>query len=74
MVAGDLSRQSLLAVRAGSVHSPSVDSSQLPGALLGRLTGDDLIQRLCQLLRLLIPITTGSWSGYLKVVIDPQKM
>jgi len=53
---------------------PPVDSSQLPGALLGRLTGDDLIQRLCQLLRLLIPITTGSWSGYLKVVIDPQNM
>jgi hypothetical protein len=53
---------------------PPVDSSQLPGALLGRLTGDDLIQRLCQLLRLLIPITTCSWSGYLKVVIDPQKM
>ncbi len=53
---------------------PPVDSSQLPGALLGRLTGDDLIQRLCRLLRLLIPITTGSWSGYLKVVIDPQNM
>ena len=53
---------------------PPVDCSQLPGALLGRLTGDDLQQRLCQFLRLLIPMTTHSWSGYLKGVIDPQKM
>jgi len=53
---------------------PPVDPVQLPGALLGRLTGDNLMQRLCKLLRLLIPMTTHSWSGYLKVVIDPQKM
>jgi len=55
-------------------YIPPVDSSQLPDALLGRLTGDNLMQRLCKLLRLLIPITTQSWSGYLEVIIDPQKM
>ena len=53
---------------------PPLNVAQLPGALLGRLTGDDLMQRLCHLLRLLIPITTASWSGSLRVVIDPQKM
>jgi len=55
-------------------YTPPVDSAQLPGALLGRLTGDNLKQRLCKLLRLLIPITTCSWSGYLKVGKNPQKM
>ena len=53
---------------------PPVDCAQFPGALLGRLTGKDLIQRLCQLLRLLMPMTTTSWSGYLRVTIEPQKM
>jgi len=53
---------------------PPVNAAQLPGVLLGRLTGDDLTQRLCHLLRLLIPITTASWSGSSKVIIDPQKM
>ncbi len=53
---------------------PPVDISQLPGALLGRLQGKDLAHRVCLLLRLLMPITTSSWSGSLKVVIDPQKM
>jgi hypothetical protein len=53
---------------------PPVDRAQLPGELLGRLTGGDLIERLCQLLRRLLPITTGSWSGYLTVTLDPQKM
>ena len=53
---------------------PPVNAAQVPGALLGRLTGDDLMQRLCHLLRLLIPITTASWSGSLKVIIGPQKM
>ena len=55
-------------------YIPPVDNAQLPGALLGRLAGGNLKQRLCKLLRLLIPITTRSWSGYLEVVIDPQKM
>jgi len=53
---------------------PEVDCARFPGALLGRLTGDDLRQRLCHLLRLLLPMTTTSWSGYLRVSIDPQKM
>ena len=53
---------------------PPVDAASLPGALLGQLTGGDLMQRLCHLLRLLSPITTTSWPGSLRVVIDPQKM
>ncbi len=53
---------------------PPLDSHQLPGALLGCLSGGDLQQRLIQLLTLLMPMTSTSWSGYLKVDIDPQKM
>jgi len=53
---------------------PPMDVRQLPGVLLGRLNGSDLLHRVCLLLRLLAPLTTSSWSGYLKVVINPQKM
>ena len=53
---------------------PPLDPTQFPGALLERLTGNDLRQRLCQLLVLLAPLTSTSWSGYLRVSIDPQKM
>jgi len=53
---------------------PPVDVSQLPGALLGRLNFDTLQHRVCLLLRLLAPLTTTSWSGSLRVVINPQKM
>jgi hypothetical protein len=53
---------------------PPVDIRQLPGALLGRLDGRDLMHRVCQLLRLLAPLTTTSWSGSLRVVVNPQKM
>jgi hypothetical protein len=53
---------------------PPVENERLPGALLGRLNGSDLRQRLCQLLRLLSPVTTSSWSGSLRVSLDPQKM
>ena len=53
---------------------PPVDTSQLPGTLLGRLNADDLPHRLCQLLLLLAPLTTTSWSGFLKGTIDPQNM
>ena len=53
---------------------PSVDASQLPGALLRRLSGEDLMHRVCLLLRLLAPLTTTSWSGCLGVEINPQKM
>jgi len=52
---------------------PPLDPAQLPGALLGALTGGDLKRRVCQLLYLLTPITTGSCSGYLRAVTDPQK-
>jgi len=53
---------------------PPVDVSQLPGALLGRVNFDALQHRVCWLLRLLAPLTTTSWSGSLRVVINPQKM
>jgi hypothetical protein len=53
---------------------PPLASTQLPGALLGRLSGQHLLHRLWQLLHLLLPITTVSHSGYLKVAINPQKM
>lgn len=53
---------------------PPVDCTQLPGALLGRLEGEGLLQRLCHLLRLLSPLTTTSFSSTVRVSIDPQKM
>ena len=53
---------------------PPVAIGQLPGALLGRLSGVDLRHRLCLLLRLVAPVTTTSWSGSLRVSIDPQNM
>ncbi len=55
-------------------YVPPVDTSQLPGALLERLNGRDLRHRLYLLLRLLAPLTTSSWSGFMRVIIDPQKM
>jgi len=60
------------AARGHFIHPVAV--GQLPGALLGRLSGVDLRHRLCLLLRLLAPVTTTSWSGSLRVAIDPQKM
>ncbi len=61
--------------QAARDHSiPPIAVGQLPGALLGRLSGVDLRHRLCLLLRLLAPVTTTSWSGSLRVTIDPQKM
>ena len=53
---------------------PPLAPCQLPGELLGRLSGEDLLRRLCHLLGLLGPVSTTSWSGYLRVAIDPQKM
>ena len=53
---------------------PALAVTELPGALLDRLRGGDLKQRLCRLLRLLMPITTESWSGYPRGIGDPQKM
>jgi hypothetical protein len=53
---------------------PPVDVARLPGALLGRLTGESLLRRLCHFLGLLMTVSTSICSGNLKVVIDPQKM
>lgn len=52
---------------------PPVEVGQLPGALLCRLKGEGLPERLCRLLVLVCPVTTGS-AGYLKGVTDPQTM
>ena len=53
---------------------PPLGHAQLPGALLGRLNGNDLQQRLCHLLALLMPLSSTSCPGYVKVTINPQKM
>jgi hypothetical protein len=53
---------------------PPIELEGLPGSVLGRLNGKDLPLRLCRLLLLLAPFTTTSWSGSLRVAIDPQKM
>jgi len=53
---------------------PPLNPAALPGAVLGRLAGNDLQQRLCHLLVLLMPLSSTSCPGYVKVVIDPQKM
>lgn len=52
---------------------PPVECCQLPGALLGRLTGKDLEERLCHLLGLLMPETT-CWPDSLQGDLEPQKM
>jgi hypothetical protein len=38
------------------------------------LTGNDLTQRVRQLLTLIAPLTTGSWASSLLGGVDPQKM
>ncbi len=53
---------------------PPVDTFRLPGALLGRLNGHDLSQRLCHMLVLLMTVSTSFYSGKLRGVMDPQKM
>lgn len=53
---------------------PPVAEAGLPGTLLGRFTGSALCDRLCQLLRLIAPVSTGVGSGSLRVAIDTQKM
>ena len=52
---------------------PPVESAQLPGELLGRFTGTDLKQRLCQFLQLLLPLSTSSCPTYLRRTVGPQK-
>ena len=48
--------------------------SDLPGALLGVMQGDNLTTRLTQCLALLMPLTTGSCTHCPRAMIDPQKM
>ena len=52
---------------------PSVDTTQLPDALLARLSSPDSDTKFLSLLLLLAPITTRS-SDYYPVGLDPQKM
>jgi hypothetical protein len=51
---------------------PPIDADTLPGALLERLTGSGLSERLVQLLVLICPVTTSSSS--LRVSENPQNM
>jgi len=51
---------------------PPIDADMLPGALLERLTGSGLSERLVQLLVLICPVTTSSSS--LRVSGNPQNM
>ena len=52
---------------------PPIPVADLPGALLGRLTGATLPERLCQLLQLIAPVTTA-WSGSVRREATPQTM
>jgi hypothetical protein len=53
---------------------PPVAASQLPGALLARLQGADLRERVVRLLWLITPLTTTSWSGSLRMTLNPQNL
>jgi hypothetical protein len=53
---------------------PPVAACELPGALLGRLQGADLRERVVRLLWLIAPLSTTSWSGSLRVAADPQNL
>jgi hypothetical protein len=53
---------------------PPIETEQLPGSLLGRLKGEGLVERVCRLLVLVAPVSTGSWTGCLRVGEIPQKM
>lgn len=53
---------------------PPIETHALPGALLSRLTGDDLARRVRQLLTLISPLTTASWASSLPDGGLPQKM
>lgn len=53
---------------------PPISACALPGGLLGRLNGVDLLHRLIHLLALLQPVTSVSCSRYLPIVMGPQKM
>jgi len=52
---------------------PPIAVAALPGALLGRFTGADLFERLCQLLLLICPVSTV-WSGSVRRARHPQRM
>ena len=60
--------------RAEQVHfMPPIDVAELPGGLLGRLTGSDLFERLGQMLLLICPVSTA-WSGSVRRTMHPQTM
>lgn len=52
---------------------PPIAVAALPGALLGRLTGADLPERLGQMLLLICPVSTA-WSGSVRRTMPPQTM
>jgi hypothetical protein len=55
-------------------YIPPIDTTHLPGALLGRLRGRNLRHRLRFLLGLIAPLSSSSWSGSTRVIVNPQKM
>lgn len=56
-----------------SQFMPPIAVEQLPGALLGRLSGTTLSQRLCLMLHRISPVSTA-WSGSVGRVAVPQTM
>jgi len=53
---------------------PPIPAAGLPGELLARLHGAQLLERLVRMLWLIAPVTTTSWSGSLTVAPDPQNL
>ncbi len=54
--------------------SPVIDPGGLPGQLLARLQGVNLVMQLSQLLQLISPLTTASCPHCMRFVMDTQKM
>ena len=56
-------------------YLPPLEVRMLPGALLGRLSGEDIQARVMALLNHLLPLSTDSpYAGSLREALAPQKM
>ena len=53
---------------------PPITPEGLPGKVLARLRGADLLERLVRMLWLIAPVSTTSWSGSLRVAPNPQNL
>lgn len=54
--------------------SPPIPPVRLPGELLARLQGSDLVERLIHLLQLVAPLTTTTGPPFMRVVASTHKM